>query len=190
MINSGGVGPDPAVEISARPVPQEPMVCLLHFSQSVQLFDAAEYQYMIVNLGMSKNFGAIDFQHLQFPNHLRIDWIRVYQSPSAINIGCDPANFPTRDYINKYVFRSIEVCSRYSFVQVYRSVHKPEPHNVERRLPETFSKEFFPGILLNRLKFYLRIGASSARCCLGSTKIVPRRHFLGEQEHLRDFLGS
>ncbi|KAF9464880.1 glycoside hydrolase family 16 protein [Collybia nuda] len=83
-IKSGGLGPDHAVEISARPVPQEPM-------------------YIIINLGMSKNFGVIDFQHLQFPNRLRIDWVRIYQHPDAINIGCNPENFPTEDYINRHM---------------------------------------------------------------------------------------
>ena len=53
---------------------------------------------------MSKNFGAVDFAHLTFPNHLRIDYIRVYQPSHAINIGCNPPNFPTRDYINQCVF--------------------------------------------------------------------------------------
>ncbi|KAF8204724.1 glucosidase [Pholiota molesta] len=48
-LNATGMGPDPTVEISARPVPQEPM-------------------YIIINLGMSKNFGNIDFDHLVFPN--------------------------------------------------------------------------------------------------------------------------
>ncbi|TFK43746.1 glycoside hydrolase family 16 protein [Crucibulum laeve] len=83
-LNAGGVGPDSSVEISARPVPQEPM-------------------YMIINLGMSENFGAIDFDHLIFPNHLRVDYVRVYQRADAINIGCSPKDFPTEDYINKYI---------------------------------------------------------------------------------------
>ncbi|KAF9006595.1 glycoside hydrolase family 16 protein [Cyathus striatus] len=84
-INVAGVGPDPTVEISGRPIPQEPM-------------------YMIVNLGMSENFGAIDFEHLIFPNHLRVDYVRVYQRPDSINIGCNPKDFPTQDYINKCSF--------------------------------------------------------------------------------------
>jgi beta-glucan synthesis-associated protein KRE6 len=61
------------------------------------------FQYLIINLGMSKNFGPVDFAHLTFPNHLRIDYVRVYQKPNAINIGCDPKSFPTADYINRFV---------------------------------------------------------------------------------------
>lgn len=52
---------------------------------------------------MSKNFGAIDFEHLTFPTHLRVDYIRVYQDIRHINIGCDPEGYPTLDYINESV---------------------------------------------------------------------------------------
>ncbi|KAF8640087.1 hypothetical protein AX17_001327 [Amanita inopinata Kibby_2008] len=95
-IRSEGVGPDPTVQISARAVPQEPM-------------------HLIINLGMSRNFGPIDFKHLTFPNHLRVDYVRVYQPANAINIGCNPKNFPTADYIHKYAYTRpcfIKPCSR------------------------------------------------------------------------------
>lgn len=65
---------------------------------------------------MSTNFGAIDFDHLTFPTTLRIDYIRVYQDPTAINIGCDPPDFPTTAYINQYV------PSRLSFARVLSAV--------------------------------------------------------------------
>ena len=52
---------------------------------------------------MSKNFGAIDFEHLTFPTHMRVDYIRVYQDIRYINIGCDPEEYPTLNYINKSV---------------------------------------------------------------------------------------
>ncbi|KAJ7901836.1 beta-glucan synthesis-associated [Mycena olivaceomarginata] len=83
-IKAPGVGANPTVEISARPVPQEPM-------------------YIIANLGMSTNFGPVDTDHLPFPCHLSIDYIRVYQPKNAMNIGCDPPDFPTADYINTYI---------------------------------------------------------------------------------------
>jgi beta-glucanase (GH16 family) len=79
-----GLAADTRVEISARPIPQEPM-------------------YIIMNLGMSRNFGNVDLEHLTFPTTMRIDWIRVYQPADAINIGCDPKDFPTQAYINKYI---------------------------------------------------------------------------------------
>lgn len=82
-LNAAGVGADSDTEISARPVPKEPM-------------------YILANLGMSTNFGDVDLDHLTFPAIMLIDWIRVYQDPDNINIGCDPADFPTADYITTY----------------------------------------------------------------------------------------
>lgn len=53
---------------------------------------------------MSTNFGNVDIEHLTFPATMRVDWIRVYQPKDNVNIGCDPKDFPTADYINQYVF--------------------------------------------------------------------------------------
>ena len=61
------------------------------------------FQYIIMNLGMSTNFGPVDLANLPFPVHMRVDYIRVYQPTNARNIGCDPKDFPTADYINTYV---------------------------------------------------------------------------------------
>ncbi|KAJ7621167.1 glycoside hydrolase family 16 protein [Roridomyces roridus] len=83
-IYASGMAADPRVEIGSRPVPQEPM-------------------YILANLGMSQNFGGVDIEHLTFPTTLSIDYIRVYQYPDQINIGCDPVDFPTQDYINTYI---------------------------------------------------------------------------------------
>jgi beta-glucan synthesis-associated protein KRE6 len=52
---------------------------------------------------MSQNFGFVDLEHLIFPTKMKVDWIRVYQRPDSINIGCDPAEFPTAAYIQEYV---------------------------------------------------------------------------------------
>ncbi|KAI5120828.1 hypothetical protein M0805_007016 [Coniferiporia weirii] len=84
QLNGAGMAADTAVEISARPVPQEPM-------------------YILANLGMSENFGNVDLEHLTFPTSMRIDYVRVYQRPDSKNVGCDPPNFPTAAYINQYL---------------------------------------------------------------------------------------
>ncbi|KAF8078775.1 glycoside hydrolase family 16 protein [Lyophyllum atratum] len=76
-----GMDADEVVEISIRPIPREPL-------------------YIIVNLGMSTNFGNVDLEHLTFPATMRVDWIRIYQRKNAINVGCDPKDFPTQGYIN------------------------------------------------------------------------------------------
>ncbi|KDQ12074.1 glycoside hydrolase family 16 protein [Botryobasidium botryosum FD-172 SS1] len=83
-VHGAGLVGDPVVQISQRPVPQEPM-------------------YIIANLGMSPNFGPIDFAGIQFPVTMSIDYIRVYQPADSINIGCDPPDFPTQAYINEYL---------------------------------------------------------------------------------------
>lgn len=83
-IRSGGLAKDDRVEIGARPIPQEPM-------------------YIIANLGFSINFGGIDFENIQLPATMSVDWIRVYQPPDARNIGCDPPDFPTANYIDTYL---------------------------------------------------------------------------------------
>ncbi|KAF7310776.1 GH16 domain-containing protein [Mycena chlorophos] len=83
-LNEGGMAADPVAQISERPVPQEPM-------------------YIIANLAISENFGTIDFEHLTFPAVMKIDYVRVYQPKDAINIGCDPTDFPTQAYINTYI---------------------------------------------------------------------------------------
>ncbi|KAJ7020055.1 beta-glucan synthesis-associated [Mycena alexandri] len=84
-MNGNTVGADTVTEISARQVPVEPM-------------------YMIMNLGLSENFGTIDFEHLTFPAVMRVDWVRVYQDPTdpQSTIGCNPPNFPTANYIAQY----------------------------------------------------------------------------------------
>jgi beta-glucanase (GH16 family) len=81
-VRSSAVGPDPVAKIGQRVVSQEPM-------------------YMVVNLGMSKEFGGVDFEHLDFPTWMLVDWIRVYQPKGKRNVGCDPEDFPTMDYINR-----------------------------------------------------------------------------------------
>ena len=98
-----GLGPDPLVEISERPVPPEPMVSFSEIAMGPSSDTYARSQYIIMNLGMSYNFGEVDLDHLPFPVHMRVDYIRVYQPSNAINIGCDPEDYPTQAYINQYI---------------------------------------------------------------------------------------
>ncbi|KIY48568.1 beta-glucan synthesis-associated protein KRE6 [Fistulina hepatica ATCC 64428] len=70
-------------EISARPVPQEPM-------------------FVIMNLAISTGFATIDYAGLVFPTTMSIDYIRIYQLSDSINYGCSPKDFPTAEYINTY----------------------------------------------------------------------------------------
>ncbi|KAF9514683.1 glycoside hydrolase family 16 protein [Hydnum rufescens UP504] len=79
-LGASAVGANSRVNISARPISQEPM-------------------YLLANLGISPGFGEIS-PSLTFPVTMYIDYIRVYQDPKAKNIGCSPPNFPTESYIN------------------------------------------------------------------------------------------
>jgi hypothetical protein len=106
------MGPDSMVEIGDRPIPQEPMVCTTGLEAGIHLTEIIA-QYIIFNLGMSPNFGKIDFDHLTFPTKMLVDYIRVYQPSNQINIGCDPSAFPTAAYINQSVTLFI---SQYVFV--------------------------------------------------------------------------
>ncbi|KIY49406.1 glycoside hydrolase family 16 protein [Fistulina hepatica ATCC 64428] len=78
-----GVGADSNVNISARPISQEPM-------------------YILMNLAISPGFATIEYDELVFPTTMSIDWVRVYQRSDMTNYGCDPEDFPTAAYISKY----------------------------------------------------------------------------------------
>ena len=75
------------------------LLCIMHRSASIHAINID----LIGNLGISENFGTVDFDTLTFPPTLRVDYVRVYQRSDSINIGCDPEDFPTAAYIEKYV---------------------------------------------------------------------------------------
>lgn len=58
---------------------------------------------IILNMGISNNWAYIDWPSLFFPVIFRIDYVRVYQPPDQINIGCDPEDYPTYDYIQQHL---------------------------------------------------------------------------------------
>ncbi|GAA6007084.1 hypothetical protein JCM10207_001500 [Rhodosporidiobolus poonsookiae] len=64
---------------------------------------SGEPLYIITNLGMSNGFTEVELDTLTFPARMRIDYIRVYQQPDRINIGCSPDDYPTADYIESHL---------------------------------------------------------------------------------------
>lgn len=58
---------------------------------------------IVMNLGLSNNWAYIDWAALNFPLHMRVDYIRVYQPPNAISMTCDPFDHPTTNYINSHI---------------------------------------------------------------------------------------
>ena len=59
--------------------------------------------YMIMNLGMSESFNPINYDELTFPAIMRVDYVRIWQKRGEINIGCDPEDYPTADYIQRHI---------------------------------------------------------------------------------------
>lgn len=72
----------PNGNVGQRVVPQEPMS-------------------IIMNLGLSNSFATVFLANLAqlMPATMRIDYIRIYQDPSNVQVTCDPEGYPTTDYI-------------------------------------------------------------------------------------------
>jgi hypothetical protein len=46
----------------------------------------------------------VDWANMEFPNYMRIDFVRVYQrSDGSGTLGCDPPDMPTKDYIERHI---------------------------------------------------------------------------------------
>ena len=57
---------------------------------------------MIMNLGMSNNWVAIDWDAAKFPTVMRIDYVRWYQKEGQEMVTCDPPGYETTEYIAKH----------------------------------------------------------------------------------------
>ncbi|KAI5948978.1 hypothetical protein KGF57_005041 [Candida theae] len=58
---------------------------------------------LIFNLGISNNWAYIDWNSVVFPSQFHIDYVRIYQPEDQINVGCDPDDYPTYDYIQEHL---------------------------------------------------------------------------------------
>jgi beta-glucanase (GH16 family) len=86
-VTGASVPPRPEIDIGQRLIPVEPMS-------------------IIMNLGISRGFQSdLDFESLIFPAVMKVDYIRVYQNDANAQdlVSCDPADYPTSAYINKYM---------------------------------------------------------------------------------------
>lgn len=78
---------------------------------------------------------------------MRIDWLRVYQPKNAINIGCDPKDYPTAAYINEYAPIST-VTFLVSHVHTFRylaAYTNPNLTTWQTDFNQTFPKNSFKG---------------------------------------------
>ena len=75
----------PNGNIGQRTIPTEPMA-------------------MIMNFGMSNGFSALNLTGLAplLPATMRFDYVRIYQDPNKISMGCDPPDYPTTSYIRQH----------------------------------------------------------------------------------------
>lgn len=58
---------------------------------------------IVMNFGISNSWAYIDWASILFPITMRIDYVRVYQPPDQINVGCNPPDYPTTDYIESHM---------------------------------------------------------------------------------------
>ncbi|TDL14840.1 beta-glucan synthesis-associated [Rickenella mellea] len=70
--------------VSDRLIPEEPMS-------------------IVLNLAISESFQNVDLTSMTFPAELLIDYVRVYQRDGHENVGCNPKDYPTTDYINRHL---------------------------------------------------------------------------------------
>ena len=84
----------------------------------------------ILNLGISPNLGRIDPEHPTFPTTMSVDYVRAYQDPDDITIGCEPGGFPTQAYIKKCV---VPVDLPRGQVRVCVSFREPAPTKRNRK---------------------------------------------------------
>ncbi|KAJ7752819.1 beta-glucan synthesis-associated [Mycena maculata] len=85
-MGASAVGPDQGTNgsgVGQRLIPVEPMS-------------------IILNLGISHNWQTINLDSMVFPAEMLVDYVRVYQRDGETNIGCDPSDYPTTDYINNH----------------------------------------------------------------------------------------
>jgi len=58
---------------------------------------------IVLNLGISANWQTIDTTTMVFPSIMLVDYVRVYQRRGQTNVGCNPPNYPTTDYIQRHI---------------------------------------------------------------------------------------
>ncbi|KAI0746638.1 beta-glucan synthesis-associated [Daedaleopsis nitida] len=85
-MGAAAMGPDQGTDgsqVSQRIVPEEPMS-------------------IVFNLGISQNWQDIDLSTMIFPAVMQVDYVRVYQRSGQKNVGCDPPDYPTKNYIDNH----------------------------------------------------------------------------------------
>jgi beta-glucanase (GH16 family) len=57
---------------------------------------------MVLNLGISENWVAINWTAVSFPAIMRVDYVRIYQKEGEESVTCDPPGYETTEYIKDH----------------------------------------------------------------------------------------
>ncbi|KIY66939.1 glycoside hydrolase family 16 protein [Cylindrobasidium torrendii FP15055 ss-10] len=82
-LGARAMGADAQTEVGQRLIPEEPMS-------------------IVINLGISENWQEIDLATMVFPAEMLVDYVRVYQREDAMDVGCSPEGYPTKEYIEAH----------------------------------------------------------------------------------------
>lgn len=82
ILDGRAIGPNG--NIQARQISEEPMS-------------------LVLNLGFSNSWTAIELGRLVFPTVLRVDYVRWYQKKGEESVTCDPPGFETTQYIKEHM---------------------------------------------------------------------------------------
>ncbi|GAA5859034.1 hypothetical protein JCM8547_003976 [Rhodosporidiobolus lusitaniae] len=83
-LTAGAVGPNSRTQVGQRLITSEPL-------------------YVILNLGISDSFQVIDYHNLEFPAHMLVDYVRIWQEEGKESMTCDPPSHPTTKYIQDHL---------------------------------------------------------------------------------------
>jgi hypothetical protein len=149
-MTAAAVGPNAKTQVGQRLISQEVRLSsFLLLRRPILTRDTLDQPlYIILNLGISESFQRIDYGNLkvrllacqfasrrrrtdhyycqQFPTHMLVDYVRVYQQEGKESITCDPPSHPTSQYIKECVSllsfrahrqseRSHRPCANFSF---------------------------------------------------------------------------
>ena len=83
-LDARAIGPNG--NVGQRVIPQEPMA-------------------VVMNFGMSTGFSALNLTGIAttLPATMRFDYVRIYQPEDDISVTCDPAGYPTTQYIQNHI---------------------------------------------------------------------------------------
>ncbi len=87
--------------------------------------DSAVFTLLVADHGCLSylgNWQGIDLTTMIFPAIMQVDYVRVYQRKGHTNIGCDPPDYPTKNYIDNHPDAYGSACSHHDRSTIFSSV--------------------------------------------------------------------